>query len=141
MGAIKKLSLIVSHSDIVSIISELIELECVEPIEPVVELDPPELTQLLKLEIMELDDFDANYEGISLLTSQYTYTLSGWVPDEFEPELSMMLARYSCSWILEDPHPYDYDEIPFLVKYPQVFGKLRSGGRRVFDPLSKRHMI
>ena len=54
MGAMKKLSLIVAHMDIVGVISELIELECVEPIEPELTLDPPELTDLVKREVMLL---------------------------------------------------------------------------------------
>jgi len=141
MGALKKLNLIVSHSDIVSVISELIDLECVEPIEPEVTLDPPELTDLVKHEVMELDVYEANKASITLLITQYTYTLIGWVPDEFEPELAMFLSRFTCSWSIEDPHPYDYDTIPVLIKYPQVFGKLRSGGRRVFEPLSKKKLI
>jgi len=141
MGALKKLNLIVAHSDIVNVISELIDLECFEPIEPELTLDPPDLTDLLKHEVMELDVYEANRDSITLLATQYTYTLIGWVSDEFEPELAMFLSRFTCCWSIEDPHPYDYDQIPILIKYPQVFGKLRSGGRKVFEPLSKRNLI
>jgi len=141
MGVMKKLNLIVAHSDIVSVISELIMLECVEPMDPEITLDPPELTDLVNHEVMELDVFEANYDSITLLTTQYTHTLIGWVPEEFESELAILFSRFTCSWSLEDPHPYSYDEIPVIVKYPQVFGKFRSGGRRVFDPLSKKQLI
>jgi len=141
MGGMKKLSLIISHSDIVSIISELIYLECVEPIEPELTLDPPELTDLVRHEVMELDAYEANKDTLTLLSTQYTYTLVGWVPDEFEAELTSILSGFTCSWTLEDPFPYDYDDIPVYIKHPQLFGKLRSGGRRVFEPLSKKHLI
>ena len=141
MSGMKKLSLIISHTDIVNIISELIYLECVEPVEPELTLDPPELTDLVKHEIMELDAYEANKDSLTLLSTQYTYTLVGWVPVEFEPELISMLSGFTCSWTLDDPFPYDYDDIPVYIKHPQLFGKLRSGGRRVFDPLSKKHLI
>ena len=141
MGAMKKLSLIISHSDIVNVISELIDLECVEPIEPEMTLDPPEITDLLKREIMDLDAYEANKETLVLLKTQYTYTLIGWIPGEFEADLSSILSGFTCSWIIEDPFPYDYDDIPVYIKYPQLFGKFRSGGRRVFEPLSKKHII
>jgi len=137
----KKLSLIVSHSDIVNVISELIILECVEPVEPELTLDPPELTELIKREVMELDVYEANKESIVLLATQYTYTLVGWMPAEFESELSSVLSDLTCSWTVDDPFPYDYDDIPVYIKHPQLFGKLRSGGRRVFEPLSKKHLI
>jgi len=141
MGAIKKLSLIVSHSDIVNVISELMYLECLEPFEPELILDPPELTGLVRREVMELDVYEANISGITLLATQYTYTLVGWLPEQYESELTSVLSGYTCSWLIEDPFPYDYDNIPVLIKYPQLFGKLRSGGRRVFEPLSKTHSV
>ena len=141
MAGMKRLSLIIAHSDIVNVISELIDLECVEPIEPELTLDPPELTDLLKREVMELEVYEANKENLVLLSTQYTYTLIGWIPDEFESDLASALSGFTCSWIVEDPFPYDYDDIPVYMKYPQLFGKLRSGGRRVFEPLSKKHII
>jgi len=141
VAGIKKLSLIIAHSDIVSVLSELIDLECVEPIEPELTLDPPDLTDLLKREVMELDVYEANKESITLLSTQYTYILIGWIPSEFEPELTSVLSAFTCSWLIEDPFPYDYENIPVFIKYPQLFGKLRSGGRRVFEPLAKKHII
>jgi len=141
VGGMKKLSLIVAHSDMVNILFELIDLECVEPIEPELTMDPPELTDLIKREVMDLESYEANKESLLLLATQYTYTLMGWVPAEFEPELASVLSGFTCSWSFDDPFPYDYDDIPVYIKYPQLFGKLRSGGRRVFEPLSKRHIL
>ena len=141
MGAIKKLSLIVAHSDIVNVISELMYLECLEPLEPELVLDPPELTGLVRREVMELDAYEANIPGITLLATQYTYTLVGWLPEQYVSELTSVLSGFTCSWLIEDPFPYDYDNIPVLIKYPQFFGTLRSGGRRVFEPLSKTHSV
>jgi len=141
MSGMKKLNLIVSHSDIVNVISELIILECVEPVEPELTLDPPELTDLVKREVMELDVYEANKENIVLLSTQYTYTLIGWMPAEFEQTLATVLSGLTCSWTIDDPMPYEYDYIPVYIKHPQLFGKLRSGGRRVFEPLSKKHLI
>jgi len=141
MGAMKKLCLIVSHSDIVNIISELIYLECFEPLEPEVTLDPPELIDLVRREVMELDVYEANMESIVLLATQYTYILTGWLPTHFEPELISILSGFTCSWTLEEPFPADHEDIPVYMKSPQLFGKLRSGGRRVFEPLTKQQMI
>ena len=134
----KKLFLIVSHLDIVNVISELMYLECVEPIEPELSLDPPELNELLRREVMELDVYEANKESLVLLATQYTYILSGWVPGHLESELTSMLSGFTCSWHLEDPQPEDYENTPIYMKQPQLFGKFRSGGRRVFEPLAKK---
>ena len=140
MGGMKKLCLVVAHSDIVDVINELIDLECVEPIEPELTLDPPELTDLVKREVLELDGYETNKESILLLSTLYTYTLFGWTPAEYEDELAAVLSGFTCSWALEDPFPYDYDNIPVYIKHPQLFGKFRSGGRRVFEPLSRNHI-
>ena len=137
MGSMKKVSIIASHSDIVNIISELMYLECIEPVEPELTLDPPELTSLVRRDIMELEPFGANIENITLLATQYTYTLVGWLPVQYESELISMLSGFTCSWHIEDPRPEEIEEVPILIKHPQIFGSLRSGGRRVFEPLSK----
>ena len=139
MAGMKKISLIVSHSDIVSVISELIHLECVEPIDPT--LSPPELNDFIKREVMDLDVYEANKENIVLLMTQYTYTLVGWMPSDFEAELTAILSELTCSWLIEEPDPLESDDVPIFIKHPQLFGKFRSGGRRVFEPLSKRHLI
>jgi hypothetical protein len=55
--------------------------------------------------------------------------------------MESMLSGFNCAWMIEDPYPYDYDNIPVLLKFPGLFGKLRSGGRRVFEPLARKHSI
>ena len=137
MGTMKKISLIASHSDIVNIISELLYLECIEPIEPELTLDPPELTSLVRRDVMELEAFGANMESVALLATQYTYTLVGWLPAQYMSEVTSMLSGFTCSWYIEDPRPEESENVPILIKHPQLFGSLRSGGRRVFEPLSK----
>ena len=141
MGGMKKLSLIVSHSDIVNVISELILLECVEPIEPELTLDPPELTDLIRQEVMELDVYEANKDALPLLTTQYTYTIVAWMPSDHEPELTSVLSGFTCSWLIEEPLASENDDVPVYIKHPQLFGKIRSGGRKVFEPLSKKHIL
>jgi vacuolar-type H+-ATPase subunit I/STV1 len=137
----KKISLIVSHSDIVNVLSELMDLECIEPMEPEVTMDPPDLADLIKQEEMDLGGYEANMDSITLLATQYTYVLTGWTPSQLEQDLVSILSGFACAWVIEDPYPYDYDDIPVLLKYPGFFGKLRSGGRRVFEPLARLHAI
>jgi vacuolar-type H+-ATPase subunit I/STV1 len=141
MSGMKKISLIISRSDIVNVLSELMDLECIEPTEPEVSMDPPELSDLIKHEVMELDGYEANMDSIVLLATQYTYVLTGWTPSQLEPDMASVLSGFACAWVLEDPYPYDYDDIPVLLKFPGLFGKLRSGGRRVFEPLARKHTI
>lgn len=137
MAHIRKLNLIIAQSDIVNVLSELIELECVEPTEPEVTLDPPELTDMLKREVMELDHYEANFDKITLLASQYTYYLTGYISSESEPHLVSMLSRFMCAWEITDLSAIDADNAPTIIKHPQLLGKIRSGGRRVFSPLAK----
>jgi len=137
MSTIRKLSIIVSHPDIVNVISELMYLSCFEPIVPNIELDPPDLTTLFKHEEIELENYSANMETITVLASQYTYTLIGWVHSQHEPEVSSVLSGFTCSFCFSDPSPEDGEDVPILLKFPQMFGKMRSGGSRVFSPLAK----
>jgi len=137
MGQMKKLTLIVAHTDIVNVLSEIITLGSIEPTIPNITLDPPEMSDLIRREVMELDAYDANIASIEVLATQYTYILTGWLPTELEHELTSMLTSYTCAWEIEEPVGVDSDSIPSLLKYPQFFGKIRSGGRRIFEPLCK----
>ena len=137
MSAIRKLNIIVSHPDIVNIISELIYLSCFEPIEPDIEIDPPDLMTLFTREEIELENYSANKESIVVLSSQYTYTLIGWVQSIHEAEVSSMLSGFTCAFTFSDPSQANGDDVPIILKFPQMFGKMRSGGSRVFSPLAK----
>ncbi|MDR2599013.1 MAG: hypothetical protein LBC73_01905 [Oscillospiraceae bacterium] len=139
MASMKKLNLIISHSDITDVINELMYLECFEPLEPEVKLEPPELAELVKREVMELESYEANFEEIVVFTTQYTYILAGWVPDDYERDLTISLSKFICAWDLENPNPDNYD-VPILLNYPWLFGKFRSGGRNVFEPLVKAQL-
>jgi len=141
MSGMKKISLIIARQDIVDVLSELIDLKCIEPMEPEVSLDPPELADLVKREVMDLEGYETNHNSIALLATQYTYLLTGWTPSQSVQELESIISNFSCAWVLEDPFPYDYDNIPVLLKFPGILGKLRSGGRRVFEPLARMHSI
>jgi len=138
MAAMKKLSVIVSHSDIISLINELIYLECFEPMEPEVSVDLSDFIDHIQRETMDLDSYEANIESITLLATQYTYTLIGWMPAEFESELVSALSGLTCSWLVEDLQSDEIEYAPTYIKHPQLFGKLRSVGRSIFEPLAKR---
>lgn len=137
-GAMKKVSIIVLHSDIVNLINELLYLECFEPMIPEVTINSPELNNLVKQEAMELEYYEANLESITVLATHYTYTLVGWVPVELESELTSALSEIICECIIEDIPQVD---APIYIKHPQLFGKLRSGGRTVFEPLAKKELV
>ena len=140
MSQMKKLNLIISHSDLVNVISELIELECIEPTEPEIMFDPPELESVVGREVLELENYDANFESIILLTTQYTYVLAGWLPTVFEGTLTAMLSKYTCAWEIKNLTSLEADSGPIMLKQPQLFAKMRSGGRRIFVPLAKAHI-
>jgi len=141
MSAMKKLTIIASQPDIVNVISELVYLSCFEPIEPIIELDPPDLTSLLIREEMDLEHYSANRESITVLASQYTYTIVGWVQAQNEEKIASMLSDFTCSYNFEDPSPEESFEVPTILKIPQLFGKKRSDGRNIFSPLGKNNSL
>jgi len=136
-SGMKKINIIISHSEIVDLINELIALECIEPIEPDVTLDPAELTDLLSHEDFPLENYEANWDEITVIATQYTYTLCGWVPDQLLQKLTSTLSRYTCAWEIEPPTSDELEFVPVYVKGPQLFGKFRSSGRKLFEPLAK----
>jgi hypothetical protein len=119
------------------VISELIHLSCFEPTEPNITLDPPDLMGLFTHEEFELENYSANMDSITALASQFTYTLIGWTTAQHEAELASMLSGFTCAFGFENPAPEDEGNVPTIVKFPKMLGKMRSSGQRVFSPLAK----
>jgi len=136
-SGMRTITIIVSHSDFVDLLSTLISLECIEPFEPNVTLDPVELTDMISKEAFSLENFDANMDSIPLLATGYTYTLRAWLPDLFEEKILSVLSGLNCSWDIADPQPDEIDNMPVFAKRSQIFGKFRNSGRRHFAPLAK----
>jgi len=137
-SGMKKINIIISHSEIVDLINELIALECLEPTEPDVTLEPVELTELLSHEEISLENYEANWNEITVIATQYTYTLCGWVPDQLLQKLTSALSNFTCAWEIEPPLPDELEYVPVYIKNPQLFGKFRSSGRKLFEPLAHR---
>jgi vacuolar-type H+-ATPase subunit I/STV1 len=141
MSTIRKLTIVVSHADIVNVISELMYLSCFEPTDPDITLDPPDLMDIFKREKIELENYSANMDNITVLASQYTYTLIGWVPAQHEPEIVSVLSGFTCSYDFNNPSSQDEDKVPTLLKFPKMLSKMRSGGQRIFTPLTKSNQL
>lgn len=131
----KKLSLLASREDMENILRDLILLGCVDVSEPDALLEGQELTSGAKLEILALDQLNANRDSIVLIGTHYTLSLSGWMAAGAEAELLSVLGNYVCAWSIENPTPDEFSNMPVDLCCPDFLGKLRRRGRRKFDPL------
>jgi len=132
----RKLSLVMARSDAESVLRGLLALGCVESARPD-ELPCFAITgESVSREVFKLSELGANQAAIVLIGTQNTLMLAGWLPSRSEPPLVSMLSQHTCAWEIEDPTPDEADLAPVKLVLPGFFGKLRSGGRRLFSPLA-----
>ena len=51
-----------------------------------------------------------------LLGTDYSLLLTGWVPAASEPELLVVLSKFTSAWELSDPLPEEYSNVPVELK-------------------------
>ena len=132
----KKISIVMARSGAESVMRELALLSCVEPSRPDEMPDFAEAGAEVSREVFKLDQINANRAAVVLFGTQHTLTLTGWLPSRLEPALVSMLSEHVCAWETEEPTPDELDLAPVKLILPGFLGKLRGGGRRLFDPLA-----
>ena len=131
----KKVKLIVTRDDFESVLQELLKLGCIEVTVPDEFLNNPELRDQVLRIVVELDDFQTNQSSITLLGTQYTFLLTGWITARSEPEFAEKLSNYVCAWELDTPSPDDPEDIPVKLRWPKIFGFFYTGNGKMFEPL------
>jgi len=134
---VKMVRLIVARSEIDRFLKDLILLGCIEVFDPDYPPEEAVPAPFLRPVILDLDKLDANRDSLTLLGTEYTLILSGWLPARSEHALVTMLADYSCAWEIEAPTPENRESAPVVLSFPKFFGKLRLGGRRLLNPLER----
>jgi len=129
--------LIVARSEIDRFLKDLVLLGCLEVSDPDYPPEESSPAPFLRPVILDLDKLDANRDSMTLLGTEYTLILYGWLPARSENALVAMLAGYSCAWDIEELAPDDYDSAPAVLSFPKLFGKFRLGGRRLLAPLER----
>jgi len=131
----KRLKLLIARSDFENVLKVLIAAGCVEVTDPD-DLNDNDLEGNVTREITELDKYKANQDSITLLGTQRTLLLSGWIPAQSEQELTSLLSEYICAWEIEDPSPDEPEKIPVKLKGPKIFWLFYKGAGKPFTPLS-----
>ena len=137
----KKLSIVSSREDFESILRELILLGCVEVSGPLDLTENKDSAPCFSYETFALDQLSANLDSIELLGTRHTLLFSGWTTVRSESQLISKLNNYICAWEIEDLSTEDTLIAPVDLCCPNLFGKLRRGGRKQFAPLARGSAI
>ena len=133
----KKLSTVASRDDTESILSELVQLGCVEICEPSELFVNQDIASCFSRETIALAELNADRESVELLGTKHTLLLSGWMTIRCQTDLISKLNNYACAWEIEDLTADEALVAPVNLCCPNFFGKLRRGGREQFSPLAK----
>lgn len=71
----------------------------------------------LQLGVDTLSNLIARSEDASkLLSTETSFTFTGWVPKPNEEELKTILSGFACAWETSDPEPEEYPKVPVKLK-------------------------
>ena len=134
---LKKVSLLFARSDFESILRDLIALEIIDIDEMSVPDQDPLLSSKLKTEVFNIEEFGANYESLTLLGTEYTLYITGWIWKKSEQKLIDMVSKYTCAWEIINPTYEELQSAPIMLIRPRFLFNTYKGNRRLFTILSK----
>ena len=134
---IKKVNLLFVRSELDAIVNELIDLELMDIDEPTIPADDEILSSALKTEYVDITEHDTNYESLTLLGTERTLYLTGWIWKKSEEQLVQMVSKYTCAWEIYDPTSEELKSAPIMLIRPKFLFGLYKGSRRLFYPLHK----
>lgn len=136
----KKIRILILRADFDKFIRELILFGCVD-IEASDDLpEYSELDSLAERESVDLECYETSKERITVLGTDYTILLTGWIPVKSVQNLLTILSGYVHAWDIRDPSPDELDRVPAAI-WPKFLTKLRKGARPTFSPLIFKERI
>ena len=133
---IKKVSILFMKKDLDAILSDLIETEIMDVAEAVLPEDTY-FDSYLKVETINIEEYEANRETITLLATNKTYYLTGWIWIKAEQAFIELVSKYICAWEVINPTKEELTGAPIMLIRPQFLFGLYRGGRVLFSLLGK----
>ena len=134
---IKKVSLLFIRSEWESILDDLVSLEIIDVDELEIPTEDHLLAQTLTTEIIDMEEFGTNYTSITLLGTENTLYLTGWIWKNSQQDFIDFASKYTCAWEIIDPTPEELQSAPIMLIRPKFLFGLYKGPRRLFTILSK----
>ena len=137
---IKKTSLLFARDEFSDIINDLILLEIMDISKPTFSTDGKEQTSQIKTEVIDISEYDANHESLTLFGTERTLYLTGWISAKSEVALITMASKYTCAWEIEPPTSEELSDAPIILARPNFLYRFYRGHRELFSPLSKKEV-
>ena len=131
----RKVVLIFARSEMEPILTDLILLGSLDVTAPTLLIDDPELPSAVKAETISLEHYDANRESLTMLATDFTFYLTGWIAAKSEQGLVAAVSKYTCAWEFEDPSPAESENIPKKLYRPKFLYRFYKGSAVLFSPL------
>ena len=131
----KKATLLFARTDLDDILRECINLSAIDVTDTTLPDDDPELTDFVKCEVIDLKTRCANRDTITLLGTDSTLYLTGWITAKSEKSLAAIASNYICAWEVEEPNEDDFDDVPIVLRRPKFLHRFYKGPRKLFSPI------
>lgn len=134
---IKKTNLLFARDEFNDIINDLISLEIMDIFELTIQADDENPDPQIKTEVIDITEYGANYDSLSLLATESTLYLTGWISAKSEVALITMISKYNCAWEIDTPTSEELKNAPIILARPKFLYRFYSNRRELFSPLRK----
>jgi vacuolar-type H+-ATPase subunit I/STV1 len=135
---IKKIALLFPRDEFGDILNDLIANDIIQVFEPELPLSDEKLESSIKQEIIDIEQYGANQDSLTLLGTETTLYLTGWIWAKSEKALSDIVSKYSCAWETSIPSPEELENTPIILSRPVFLYGFYKGHRDLFSPLGKK---
>ena len=135
---IKKVGILFLRTDLDAILNDLISAEIIDVAEPSL-ANAPELESSVTKEVINIEQYNANRDAITLLGTRHTFYMTGWIWVKSELEFVTLVSKYTCAWEVVDPTSEELSNAPIMLIRPQFLFGLYNGDRELFSLLSKNY--
>jgi vacuolar-type H+-ATPase subunit I/STV1 len=135
---IKKIAILFPKKEFGNILNDLISNDLVEVSKPELQQGDDNLDSLITEEIINIEQYNANQESLTLLATETTLYLTGWIWAKSEKALEEILSKYTCAWEANAPTDDELENAPIILLRPGFLYGLYKGHRDLFYPLGKK---
>jgi hypothetical protein len=114
----------------------LIESEIVDVAEATFP-DDPFFDSHLKTEVIDLEEYGANRDTLTLLATDSTMYITGWIWIKAELAFIEFVSNFICAWEVVTPTKEELSTAPIMLIRPQFLFGLYNGNRELFSLLCK----
>ena len=129
-------NLLFPKDKLTSIINDAGALSVMDVSKPLLAINELDDSSLIKTETISLNECNVDLKELTVLATERTYYLTGWISRKSEQVFTEMISNHVCAWELTPPGPDELKNAPVILRRPKFLYGLYKGERPLFSPIT-----